>query len=168
LSIVDAFGVEVQPGLDQLARFSGLPHRLQSLGTVAGIRIIDDSIATVPQATIAALSALETELVSVIVGGFDRDIDWSVFARYLRKHPVHQVITQGDNGSRIASLLATDLPQQTLIEVDDLTAAVEQGLATTPAGGVLLLSPGAPSYGQFEDFQQRGLQFARLAGIDRH
>ena len=165
LTIVDAFGVAVQPGLEQLRDFTGLPHRLQSLGQVCGVRLVDDSIATAPQATIAALAALQGELVSVIVGGFDRDLDWSVFARYLLAHPVHRVITQGDNGPKIARLLTAKIPQQPLVERPDLASAVKQGLADTPRGGVLLLSPGAPSYGQFKDFEQRGRQFARLAGL---
>jgi UDP-N-acetylmuramoylalanine--D-glutamate ligase len=165
LSIVNGFDVDVRPGIERLGEFHGLPHRLQSIGEVGGVRLIDDSISTAPQATVAALKALGSSLTSVIVGGFDRDIDWAVFADHLQHHPVHRVITQGDNGPRIADLLQSRVPQQDVTRAADLADAVEQGLADAAQGGLLLLSPGAPSFGQFDNYRQRGKQFARLAGV---
>ncbi len=147
-----------------IASFRTLPHRLQVVSDMAGLRWVDDSISTTPQSTLAALKSFSDQPVTVLVGGHDRGLRWDVFADYLEQYPKVRVITLPDSGSAIAALLRSRMSQplgDRLIEAGDLSQAVTLARQHTPAGGVVLLSPGAPSFGQFQDFEERGSAFLR-------
>ncbi len=163
LAAVEALGAPVDPGIGQLAAFEPLPHRLEVVGEAGGIVVVDDSISTTPRATLAALRAFPQRPCVVIVGGFDRGLSWDEFAEYLIERPLPLVVATGANRSRIAAAMAAACPQQALIQAETLAEAVPPALAATPPGGVLLLSPGAPSFGEFENFEQRGRRFRELA-----
>jgi UDP-N-acetylmuramoylalanine--D-glutamate ligase len=145
--------------LDSLCEFRGLPHRLFVLGEKNGVRYIDDSISTTPQSTIAALSAFAGTPLTLLVGGYERQLDWTPLATFLADSPIHAVIAMGANGRRILDTLGFGEYRESLAE------ALRLAQDTTPPGGTVLLSPGAPSYGQFNNFQARGRKFAELAGF---
>ncbi|MDC8015583.1 UDP-N-acetylmuramoyl-L-alanine--D-glutamate ligase [Tahibacter soli] len=166
LTAIEAAGGEARAAIAHARTFRPLPHRLQRLGEAGGVAFVNDSISTTPQATIEALRSLEGRAVSVLVGGFDRGLDWREFARYARAHPPHAVIALGANGARIAALLAEEAPALRVERCATLGEAVAAARAATPAGGVVLLSPGAPSFDQFRDYADRGRAFAQLAGFD--
>jgi UDP-N-acetylmuramoyl-L-alanine---L-glutamate ligase len=171
LAALDAFGaLEADPdrrtAVQSLAGFRGLPHRLQSLGVRDGIEWIDDSIATTPDAVLAALESLAGRDVTLILGGFDRGLDWTGFARVLRARAQSAVIAQGAAGPRIARMLRAANSDHPIEETADLATAVQRARNLTAAQGVVLLSPGAPSFDQFRDYAERGRAFARLAGFD--
>lgn len=168
LAAIDAIDIDAWPLAARAARYRSLPHRLQALGQRAGIHYIDDSIATTPHASIAALECLRGRRVAIIVGGFDRGLDWQVFAHYLRANPLEAVICTGQNGVRIHALLgASALPQETtLMQADEMGCAVDLARSTVGADGVVLLSPGAPSFPDYANYAERGRHFATLAGFD--
>ncbi|MDE1885566.1 MAG: UDP-N-acetylmuramoyl-L-alanine--D-glutamate ligase [Xanthomonadaceae bacterium] len=167
LAALEALGLDAVAALPHLSRFKPLPHRLHGLGSRAGLEYINDSIATTPQATIEALRSLDNRMVTVIVGGFDRGVDWSGFVNHVRVCPPHAIIASGANGTRIAEALCTlESPRFELLSAPTLEQAVGVARACTPAGGVVLLSPGAPSFDRFRDYAERGREFARLAGFD--
>ncbi len=149
-----------------LGEFRGLPHRLQVLGERDARTWIDDSISTTPEATLAALDSVAGREVTVIVGGHDRGLDWSGFARAVAPRSALRIVAQGRSGPRIASVLRAHEVRCAVDEVADLAAAVARARATGAAGGIVLLSPGAPSFDQFRDYAERGREFARLAGFD--
>ena len=152
---------------EHIASFKPLPHRLQALGTRDGIDYINDSIATTPYATIEALRSLPDRAVAVLVGGFDRGVDWNPFVEYVAKYPPHAIIAMGANGANIAAALRRiQAPGFSLESAPSLAEAVTRARELTPADGVILLSPGAPSFDQFRDYAERGREFARLAGLD--
>ncbi len=165
LAAVEAIGEDAVAAAEHLATFRALPHRLQTLGARDGLTWIDDSIATTPQATIEALRSLQGKLVSVIVGGHDRGLDWRVFADYLCSQPLHAIIANGSNGRRIHALLGDAHGGQRHC-VATLAEAVALARKQTPVGGTILLSPGAPSFDQFHDYAERGRCFAEMAGFD--
>jgi UDP-N-acetylmuramoylalanine--D-glutamate ligase len=68
-----------------------------------------------------------------------------------------------DTGQRLAGALEVGAPDVPVVEVEDLRAAVATAARRTPVGGIVLLSPAAPSYGRFRSFEERGDEFARLA-----
>ena len=157
------------PALAQHARsFRPLPNRLQSLGIRDGLLWVNDSISTTPHAALAALEVFAGRRVALLVGGHDRGVAWEGFAAAMRTRAPHAIITMGANGPRIHDLLAPVAAQAgfALHAVDDLPAAVAQGRAALAGEGVLLLSPGAPSFGAYRDYVARGRHFAELGGFD--
>ncbi len=169
LSVIDALGIEV-PHLQQaVSAFKGLPHRLQLLGEKAGIRYVDDSISTTPVSVMAALDTLGREDVVLLLGGLDRGLDWRGFARGAAKEPPYAIITMPDNGPLIKAQLesAGVKPPGGLHAVPGLAQAVALARDLVPARGCILLSPGAPSFPHFRDFQHRGDAFAQCAGIEK-
>jgi UDP-N-acetylmuramoylalanine--D-glutamate ligase len=152
---------------EHVATFQPLPHRLQSLGVRDGLEYVNDSISTTPFATIEALRSFSKRPVTVIVGGFERGVDWGCFVEYATKYPPHAIVTAGANGARIVEALCTiESPRFELVSAPTLDKAVAAARALTPAGGAILLSPGAPSFDQYEDYTARGREFARMAGFD--
>jgi UDP-N-acetylmuramoylalanine--D-glutamate ligase len=166
LTALEAMGFDAMKAAPSLAEFRPLPHRLQPLGEHEGFHWINDSIGTTPQATLAALRTLEGRAVTVIVGGHDRGIDWNDFVVAMKAHAPHAIVAQGANGPRIARALRD--AGVAVEETADLATAVSRARAVTPAGGIILLSPGAPSFDQFHDYADRGRRFAEMAGFDAH
>ena len=148
--------------------FKPLPHRLQTLGVRGGIEAVNDSISTTPQAAIAALDCFRGRRVAILVGGYDRGLDWGVFAERIAAEPVAAIITMGQNGPRVfEKLKPLSLGDRfVLAEAGDLEEAVKLGLQALGSEGVLLLSPGAPSFPRYRDYVERGRHFAKLAGYD--
>jgi UDP-N-acetylmuramoylalanine--D-glutamate ligase len=166
LAAVEALGEDAAALIPSLAAFRGLPHRLEVLGERNGRVWIDDSIATTPQATLAALDAIGERPLALIVGGFDRGLDWTPLIERLKRQPVGALVCQGGSGPRIASAVRAALPHQRVVEAEDFDAAVALAREAAGAGGTVLLSPGAPSFPVFRDFSERGRRFAALAGFD--
>ncbi|MGB0134250.1 UDP-N-acetylmuramoyl-L-alanine--D-glutamate ligase [Dokdonella sp.] len=166
LAALETLGEDAMAAAQHLVTFTPLPHRLQTLGERESRIWIDDSIATTPQATIEALRSQPDREVCVIVGGHERGLDWQVFADYALSKPPHLIIANGANAARIGHLLRATNPDCRVEVCVDLSAAVACARKQTPAGGVIMLSPGAPSFDQFHDYAERGRCFAELAGFD--
>lgn len=166
LAAIELLGLDARRAAGLLGAFTPLPHRLTSFGVRDGIEWIDDSISTTPDAALAALRSLPGRSVTLLLGGHDRGLDWGSAALALAANPPHAVVTQGAAGPRIARILREARLGCTIVESDSLEGAVSRARALTPVGGVLLLSPGAPSFDQFRDYAERGRAFARLAGFD--
>ena len=165
LTALETIGMDALAAAPALASFRPLPHRLQPLGEHGGWYWVNDSISTTPLATLAALESLHDRAVTVLVGGHDRGLDWTPFVEVMRATPPHAIVCMGNNGGRIADALRGGEVSCPLAQVDNLAAAVAEAKALTPPGGVIVLSPGAPSFDQFRDYVQRGRRFAELAGF---
>lgn len=165
LAVMDRIGLDRTRVPEGLATFEGLPHRLQRLGEVDGVEYINDSISTAPVATVAALEALADRAVVLLVGGLDRGIDWAPHAQAMQANPPLGVVALPDNGARIVQALrsAGIEPRAGVVEVESLEAAVAAARRMAPKGGVVLLSPGAPSFPHFRDYEDRGEQFERIS-----
>ncbi|HJR10550.1 MAG TPA: UDP-N-acetylmuramoyl-L-alanine--D-glutamate ligase [Rhodanobacteraceae bacterium] len=166
LAAIDLLGFDARVAAASLAAFKPLPHRLTSLGVRDGVEWVDDSISTTPDAALAALESLRGRAVTLILGGHDRGLDWDGFARALRMHSPHAIVAQGAAGPRIARTLRNAGSACAVEEAADLAAAIAHAKKTAPQGGVVLLSPGAPSFDRFRDYAERGRVFAQLAGFD--
>lgn len=166
LAALANIGMDALAAAPSLAGFRPLPHRLQPLGEHDGFHWINDSISTTPQATLAAIDSVRGLPITVLVGGFDRGIDWAVFVDAMSATPPNAIVCMGSNGERIeASLREVGVPCP-VVRVDDLAIAVAEARARTPPHGVILLSPGAPSFDQFKDYAERGCRFTELAGFN--
>ena len=133
--------------------FKGLRHRMEKIGEFGGITWYDDSISTIPEAAIAAVKALG-RVDTLILGGFDRGIDYSPLVEFLKENPVKNLVFVGQAGRRIKSQFSI-FNFQFIVE-DDYTKIVPWCAEHTPQGGVVLLSPAAASYDAFKNFEVRG------------
>ena len=156
-------GADPKPLCDAAARFPGLPHRLELRGTVAGTRYYNDSYATRPDATIAAVNAF-AEPLSLILGGSEKNADFSELVRALFAAPhLRQVVRIGATAPRLeAAIAAEGVPAFALDSADTLDAAVDIAAAALPAGGVVLLSPACASFGMFQNYKVRGEAFGHI------
>ncbi len=143
----------------QLSTFRGLRHRMERVGEVRGITWYDDSISTIPEAAIAAVKALG-KVDTLILGGFDRGIDYSPLVDFLRDAPLRNVVFVGQAGRRVHRELSIFNFQFSILIEDDYTKIVPWCAEHTPQGGVVLLSPAAASYDAFKNFEHRGDFFA--------
>lgn len=166
LAAIEAAGFDARELARHASSFKPLPHRLQTLGARGGITYVNDSIATTPQAALAALEHCAGQRVALLLGGHERGLDWSAFARELAKHPPLAIATMGANGERIAATLAAHGMDARVRRCATLEEAFAAASAALGGDGVLLLSPGAPSFGPFRDYAERGRRFAALAGFD--
>ncbi len=167
LAACHALGLYLADPAAALADFEALPHRLQQLETGDSRLWVNDSISTTPESTIAALDTYGDRDVTLIVGGYERDQDFSELCRRLAAStkPL-RVIGLPDTGPRILEQTgggALGGGHLSLHRADDLAQAVEIAAEVTPAHGVVLLSPAAPSFGAFRDFEERGARFSELA-----
>ncbi len=167
LAAIDAAGENAESLASHVAAFKALPHRLQPLGARDGIDYVNDSISTTPYAAIEALRAVGERRATILVGGYDRGVDWMPFVDFVARHPPSAIVTMGANGDAIAAALGGIAhPGFELKAVRTLAEAFACARAFATAGGAILLSPGAPSFDQFNDYTERGREFARLAGFD--
>lgn len=168
LAALEAIGLDAAALAPHAATFQPLPNRLQALGERDGILYVNDSISTTPHATLAALDLYRERPTAVLVGGHDRGLDWHDFAKAMRTHAPCAIVTMGQNGPRIHDLLAPIAAEVgfALTQARDLEGAMRIACEALQGNGVLLLSPGAPSFGPYKDYVARGRHFAELAGFD--
>ena len=168
LATIEARGLDAVALAAHAESFRPLPNRLQTLGTRGGITYVNDSISTTPHATLAALDCFRGLAVAVLVGGHDRGLDWSDFAERVRCDAPVAIVTMGANGPRIHELLEPLAGSAgfRLASAADLPDAIAKARGLLAGNGVVLLSPGAPSFGQYRDYVARGRHFAESAGFD--
>jgi UDP-N-acetylmuramoylalanine--D-glutamate ligase len=144
---------------DAIRQFRGLPHRMEFVRRVAGADWFDDSIATAPERTLAALRSFR-EPVVLLAGGRDKDLPWGEFAAFVRQRVDHLVLF-GEAAEKIrGAVQAAEGERPYSIDVvAGLEAAVKAAARRAQAGDVVLLSPGGTSFDAFADFAARGDRF---------
>lgn len=143
-----------------LYTFKPLEHRLELVGTFDGVIFFNDSISTIPQAAIEACKALG-RVDFLLLGGFDRGIDYQPLADYLKEHPVQHLLFTGKAGERMMALFdGASTGTATYTRMEEAFAYIAQ---QAKPGDVCLLSPAAASYDQYKNFEERGRKFKTLA-----
>jgi UDP-N-acetylmuramoylalanine--D-glutamate ligase len=168
LTAIEAMGINAAALAPFATSFRPLPHRLQSLGSHDGREYINDSISTTPYASLAALDCHANRRVAILVGGYERGLDWSVFYERMAREPPLAVITMGQNGPKIYEALkfAARGDRFLLAQAPDLPEAVHLAERALGSDGVVLMSPGAPSFPRYRNYIERGRHFAQLSGFD--
>jgi UDP-N-acetylmuramoylalanine--D-glutamate ligase len=170
LAAAQSLDIDTATALGATSGFRGLPHRQQELGEIGGVLFVDDSISTIPESTIAALSVYAGRDISVIVGGYDRGIEYGKLVETVLGGAAKAVICLGDSGRRIATLARAVASRRhdvacAIYRAESMEDAVSFAKRVTRPGGVVLLSPAAPSYGYYRDYIERGGDFAATAGL---
>lgn len=153
-----AFLAGVLPGQIQTAvqSFNGLEHRIEAVGTFAGIEWYNDSIATIPEATIEAVKTL-VNVDTLILGGFDRGIDYGVLYPFLVQSGIRNLIFVGEAGLRMKNeLVQFGSHSLHMYFATDFQNVVRMAREVTKPGKICLLSPAAASYDMFKNFEERG------------
>lgn len=145
-----------------LRTFKGLPNRIEFVGKYHDISFYNDSISTIPEATIAAVKALR-HVDTLIVGGYDRGIEYQLLIDFLRENPIPNIAFTGPAGRRILKEWQEkgNLPENYIVE-DDFKKIVAFAYEKTSENRIVLLSPAAASYDQFKNFEERGKIFKEL------
>ncbi len=152
----EVLGMDKDKVKEFLATYKGLPHRLEFIGNIDGIDYYDDSISTIPSATIEALESVPNA-GTVIIGGMDRGINYDTLIEYINTHKQYTYILCYDSGRRIHSKLRDN---DSCMYVTDLKAAVKTAREITDKNKAVILSPASASYGFFKNFEERGEVFA--------
>ena len=154
-------GVSKENIANILRSFTGLPYRLEFVGELENIRFFNDSLATIPQATMEALDALE-ETETLITGGFDRGIDYKELGIKIANSKVKALILFPTTGAKIwkAVCEATKTPPERF-EVNTMQQAVRIAFTETSPGKICLMSPASASFNLFKNYKDRGNQFKK-------
>lgn len=155
----------------QLETFTPLPHRLEFVGEYRDIRFYNDSLATIPEATVHALESLKGDVGTLIAGGYDRNLDFSVLGIYLAQNPIKTLVLFPDTGEKIKKAIESyHGKRMTYYSVETMEEAVRVAYQHTPKGKICLLSPASASYNLFANYEDRGNQFkewVRQIGVRR-
>lgn len=157
LTVSEILGLDISKTIETINNFKSLSHRLELVGKFDDVYYYDNSIATVPNATIEAVKALGN-VDTLIIGGMDRGIDYKDFIEFLNNSEIKNIICMPQTGHDIANLLKEDRKYV----VDTMEEAVSLAKRITRKEMSCLLSPAAASYGFFKNFQEKGDIFQKL------
>ena len=160
LCACEAYGIDAREVIPHLYTFKPLEHRLEPVGTFGGVTFVNDSISTIPQAAIAACQTLG-RVDFLLLGGFDRDIDYTPLVDYMMEHPVPHLLFTGKAGERMMTMMG-NVPSNK-VSYSTMEEAFDYLAGNAKSGDVCLLSPAASSYDQYKNFEERGAKFKRLA-----
>ncbi|MBX3049546.1 MAG: UDP-N-acetylmuramoyl-L-alanine--D-glutamate ligase [Anaerolineales bacterium] len=159
-AIAAAAGADAEALRAGVQGFHGAPHRLEWVRSLNDADWYNDSIATAPQRTEAALHSFIRPIV-LLLGGRDKGLPWADLARLAAQRSRH-VVLFGEAAPMLESVFAAHAPQLPRIQAADLAAAVHAAAAAAQPGDVVLLAPGGTSFDEFVDFEARGERFRQL------
>ncbi len=158
VAIGHAAGLKLDAMLEAIDSFHGVPHRLELVREWRGAKWINDSIATAPERTIAAIRSFEAPLV-LLLGGRDKDLPWGDLADLVHQRVDHVILFGEAAGIIEKALGGTGGRLESITRCDGLRQAVQEAAGIVEPGDVVLLSPGGTSFDEFKDFAARGESF---------
>ncbi len=159
-AIGHAAGFPLDAMLEAIEDFHGVAHRLEFVRELHGARWYNDSMASAPERTLAAIRAFDEPIV-LMLGGRDKDLPWEELMQLVSERVDH-VVLFGEAAEKIQKTVdSLGLGQMrcTLSRVNGLHEAVIKAAEVAEAGDVVLLSPGGTSFDEFKDFADRGERF---------
>ena len=162
IAVALRFGVSTAQIKEALATFTGLDHRLQLIAEIDGASWYNDSIATTPASTIAALEAFDQPKI-LIAGGYDKGLAFDELGRCIARRARAAVLIGATAGKIAEAIASAGESKVRVTTADSLAQAVTAAQKIADPGDVVLLSPACASYDMFDNFQQRGDRFAELA-----
>ena len=162
IAIAKHFGVDDEQIGNCLPEFKPLPHRLELVAEINGIRWYNDSKATTPQSAIASLEAFEQPVI-IIAGGYDKNLPFDELGAKIAQRAKAAVLL-GQTAQKIADAITKSATEKrTKVDIaDSFSEAVSLAQKLAVSGDVVLLSPACASYDMFDNFQHRGQEFCKL------
>ena len=157
LVVVQILGLNNKIASKSINEFTPLEHRLEPVGTYEGVTYYNDSIATIPEATINAIESLGI-VNTLIFGGMDRGIHYENFIEYLKNSNVENLICMPETGYKLGS----EIKNKNVYKAENLNDAVNIAKQVTKKGMICLMSPAAASYNQFKNFEEKGTRYKEL------
>ena len=161
LLATQAFGAEKSKALKTAKSFMPLSHRLEFVAERNGVKYYNDSISTIPQASIEAIKALK-DVQTIILGGMDRGIDYSPLTEQIDNFKIKNIVFVGQAGRRMKNEMQEKVNKFQILVSDDYSEIVKWCSINTEKGMICLLSPAASSYDMFKNFEHRGEVFSQL------
>ena len=155
-----AAGLSLVAMLEAVEKFHGVPHRLELVRELHGVKWYNDSIATTPERAMAAIHSFD-EPILLMLGGRDKDLPWDGLSELAHERARH-VVVFGEAADLILESLGrfgSGKSQAVVHRCDSLKEAVQKAADVAEAGDVVLLSPGGTSFDEFIDFAERGERF---------
>jgi len=159
-AIGQASGFPLDAMLEAVEEFRGVPHRLELVRELRGVRWYNDSIATAPERSMAAIRAFDEPIV-LLLGGRDKDLPWEELMQLVSERVEH-VVLFGEAAEKIqktANSLGLRTDRFIVARAESLHEAVIKAAEVAESGDVVLLSPGGTSFDEFKDFAERGERF---------
>jgi UDP-N-acetylmuramoylalanine--D-glutamate ligase len=156
-------GADLKSIKDVVFSFKGLEHRLELIRNVNSMSFYNDSFATGPQPTIAAINSF-TEPLTLILGGYDKGLDYSGLIDEINKYKNDlKIILIGDLQEKIYELLSKSFSKENIFKLNksSMQEIVNKAIEITAKNGVVLLSPAAASFDMFKDYKERGSLFKK-------
>ena len=146
---------------DSIKSFKALSHRLEYVKEVDGVYFWNDSISTIPQTAIAAIEALKPKVDTLILGGFDRGLDFTDLAKIILENEIANIILFPSTGEKILECIKKQKPKYDInfYKVSKMKEAVAVASRVTAKNKICLLTPASASFGTFKSFEDRGEQF---------
>jgi UDP-N-acetylmuramoylalanine--D-glutamate ligase len=166
-TLADSAGLPISAMQTAIQTFRGVPHRLEIVSTINGVRYINDSIATAPERALAALAAFEGEPLILLAGGRDKNMVWETWAQTVAQQ-VQQIIIFGELAPQLATYLHQAGRTNNLHQTATLAEAVAISQELAQPGDIVLLSPGGTSFDAYADFAARGDEFRALVQVQAH
>lgn len=155
-----AAGLSVDGMQSAISKVKGISHRVELVREINHVRWYNDSIATAPERTIAAIHAFNEPIV-LLLGGKDKNLPWDRLARLIHERVDH-VVLFGDAAEKIEKAIGNVQPGQrplTMTRCEKMADAIFAAHEVSEPGDVVLLSPGGTSFDEFNDFEERGERF---------
>lgn len=161
-TLAKTFDVEDEEIIAAIKKFRPLPHRLEE-HTFGNTLFVDDSISTTPEATQAAVKTYTGHKIALLAGGYDREQDYNALGQTMFNSDVKLVVCLPTTGSRVAAAIEKHAPNISIVKASTIEEGMNIVAHRRANFDTVILSPGAPSYNQFKNFQERGTAFVKLA-----
>ena len=158
LAVAEILKLDIKSTTKTILNFEGLPHRMEYVGEYNHVKYYNDSISTIPEATMRAIETFK-DTSTIIIGGMDRGIHYGGLAEYLINSNVDNIICMYDTGKKIYDMIKEKGTYKNVIYVKNLEEAVLAAKKVTKENTSCILSPAAASYGVFKNFEERGNAF---------
>lgn len=155
LLISKLLNLDIEKAIKTINKFNPLEHRLELVGTYNDITYFNDTIATIPEATINGINGLGN-VDTLIFGGMDRNIDYSKFIEFLYESNISNLIGLPETGHKICNKLKEKNSKKNIFIVETIDEAVDIADKQTKPNHICLLSPAASSYNKFKNFEEKG------------